>query len=199
MLREFIEAVLEDREQDFWKIEMANQSFDSILNYVKALGKDVKRFEQVFTKNNGWFEGFALGSRIRRAEHLKLRVSFLERNLFGVRSTIKAQAIRVKVRPDSPNSAQLKGFVINIIFDAPAEVKTNPRTYNRWFAANLEDLLSLPEVRSSYVHEFIHVLDFRRMDPQYLLLRTNRKTKELDVMKATGGKRDYEKYANDWN
>lgn len=197
MIKEFLQAVLEDREQDFWKIEMANQSFDSILGYVKNLGRDFKSFDRVFQKNNGWFEGFALAPRLRRTEHLKLRVSFQERSLFGIKGKVNAQAFRVKVQPDNPNSAQLKGFIIKIFFDAPEEAKTNPRTYNRWFAQNLETILDKPEVRSSYVHEFTHVLDFKRMDPRYLLKRATEKQKELDALQATGAKRDFVKYTND--
>lgn len=197
LLKEFIEAVLEDREQDFWKIELANKSFDSILNYIKSLGRDIKQFERVFDKNQGWFNGFALGTRVRKEEHLKLRVQFQERSLFGIRGKVNAQAVRVRVQPDNPKSAQLKGFIINIFFNAPPEVLTNPKVYNKWFAANLEDILSNPSVKSSYVHEFTHVLDFKRMDPHFLLKRSLEKQKQVDALKTSGGKRDFGKYAND--
>lgn len=197
LLKEFINAVLEDREQDFWKIEMANKSFDSILNYIKSLGRDIKQFERVFDKNQGWFNGFALGTRIRKEEHLKLRVQFQERNLFGIKGKVNAQAVRVRVQPENPKSAQLKGFIINIFFNAPPEVLTSPKVYNRWFAANLEDILSNPSVKSSYVHEFTHVLDFKRMDPHFLLRRSMEKQKQVDALKVSGGKRDFGKYSND--
>ena len=197
MIKEFLQAVLENREQDFWKIEMANQSFDSILTFVKNLGKDIRSFERVFEKNNGWFEGFSLAPRLRRSEHLKLKVLFQDRVVFGVKSKVNAQVLRVKVQPDNPNSAQLKGFVIRIFFDTPEEARLNARTYNKWFSQNLENIIDNPDVRSSYVHEFTHVLDFRRMDPRYLLKRANNKQKEMDALQATGGKRDFVKYTND--
>lgn len=197
IIREFLQAVLEDREQDFWKIEMANQSFDSILTYVKGLGRDLKSFDRVFEKNNGWFEGFSLAPRLRRAEHLKLRISFQDRVVFGIKGKVNAQAFRVKVQPTNPNSAQLKGFIIRIFFDAPEEARLNARIYNKWFAQNLETILESSDVRSSYIHEFTHVLDFRRMDPRYLLKRTNDKQKDLDTLQTTGGKRDFVKYTND--
>lgn len=197
MIKEFLQAVLENREQDFWKIEMANQSFDSILTFVKNLGKDIRSFERVFEKNNGWFEGFSLAPRLRRTEHLKLKVMFQDRVVFGVKNKVNAQAFRVKVQPDNPNSAQLKGFVIRIFFDTPEEARLNARTYNKWFSQNLENIIDNPDVRSSYVHEFTHVLDFRRMDPRYLLKRANNKQKEMDILQATGSKRDFVKYTND--
>ena len=152
MIKEFLQAVLENREQDFWKIEMANQSFDSILTFVKNLGKDIRSFERVFEKNNGWFEGFSLAPRLRRSEHLKLKVLFQDRVVFGVKSKVNAQVLRVKVQPDNPNSAQLKGFIIRIFFDTPEEARLNARTYNKWFSQNLENIIDNPDVRSSYVH-----------------------------------------------
>jgi hypothetical protein len=197
LLKEFIKAVLEDREQDFWKIEMANKSFDSILNYIKSLRKDIKQFERVFDKNQGWFNGFALGTRIRKEEHLKLRIQFQERTLYGIKGKINAQAVRVRMQPENPKNAQLKGFIINIFFNAPSEVIVDPKNYNRWFAANLENILSDPSIKSSYVHEFTHVLDFKRMDPHFLLKRGLEKQKQVDALKTSGGKRDFGKYAND--
>ena len=99
MIKEFLQAVLENREQDFWKIEMANQSFDSILTFVKNLGKDIRSFERVFEKNNGWFEGFSLAPRLRRSEHLKLKVLFQDRVVFGVKSKVELvmRAMRLAV------------------------------------------------------------------------------------------------------
>lgn len=197
LLKEFIQAVLEDREQDFWKIEAANQSYEQIVSYVRGLGRDLKAFDRVFQKNAGYFTGFALGSRIRRVEHLKLSVHFMDRELFGIKGKVNAQAVRVKALPDSQTSVRLKGFFIGIYFDAPPEARVNAKAYNKWFAANLETLIDSASVRSSYVHEFTHVLDFKRMDPAYLQKRTDDKTKELETQKLTGAKREFAKYAND--
>jgi hypothetical protein len=196
-LHEIIQKLVEDRTDDLRKIGVANQSFDEILDYVMSLGKNPKAFDDVFDKNNGWMTGFALGSRIRRLEHQKLRVSFMDREVFRVRGKINAQALRVKVQPDNPRSAQLKGFLINIYFNAPAEVKSSPKTYNKWLANNLEDILQDPSVRSSYVHEFVHVLDFKRMEPTYLLKRTNDKIRDQEIQQSTGVPRNFQKYAND--
>lgn len=197
LLKEFIQSVLENREEDFWKIESANQSYEQILGYVRALGGDLRSFDRVFKKEAGYFTGFALGSRIRRQEHLQLSVYFMDRELFGVKGKVNARAVRIKAQPESSTSTKLKGFFIAIYFDAPPEARKNARAYNKWFAANLEGILDSPAVRSSYVHEFTHVMDFKRMDPAYLQKRTNDKEKDLEQQQSTGSKRDFSKYAND--
>lgn len=198
LIKEFIESViLETREEDLAKIKVANQSYNDILSYIKGLGRDTQNFARVFQTSNGYFSGFALGSRIRQEEHIKLSVFFLDRALFGVKGTVNAQAVRVKAEPTNPRSARLKGYQIYIYFDAPQEFKRSAKSYNAWLAQNLEDLLNTRALRSSYTHEFIHVLDFRRMDPKFLLQRTNNKQQQLDKQQATGEPKDFEQYVND--
>jgi hypothetical protein len=197
LIKEFIHFVIEGREEDFWKIESANQSFDDILNYIKGLNKDLRSFERVFKKSEGFFTGFSLGSRIRRTEHVQLSVYFMDRELFGAKSKLNAQAVRIKARPESATSTKLKGFLIGIYFNAPPEARVSPRSYNKWLASNLETILDDQAIRSSYVHEFIHVMDFKRMDPAYLQKRTDDKQKDLETQQATGIKRDFGKYVND--
>lgn len=198
LLSEFIAALLESRQEDFDNIRAANDSYGAILGYIQGLNRDVKAFDRVFKKNNGFFTGFALGARIRRQEHLRLTVSFMDRTLFGVKGKVNAQASRVRVRPDSPTAAAIKGFLINIYFDAPDSIKSSPRTYNVWLAANLETILDDPAMRSSYVHEFTHVMDFRRMDPRYLLQRGQKKQQERERRQQSGEKtRNFGSYVND--
>jgi hypothetical protein len=142
--------------------------------------------------------GFALGARIRRKEHIRLSVFFMDRKLFNVKGKVNAQASRVRVQPDNPNSAALKGFKITIYFDAPGDVIKSPKTYNAWLAANLDSILENDATRSSYVHEFTHVMDFQRMDPRFLLQRTQNKQKDRERMQQAGEKsRDFGAYAND--
>ena len=192
-MNEYVSLLIEDRIEDIEHINTANQSYDDITAYIQALGGDVDAFASVFQKETGYFVGFALGSRIKRKEHLKLSIYFLERELFNVKKTINAQAFRLKVQPYNPNSAQLKRFQINIYFNAPPEVKTTPKSYNTWFAQNLATIINNPITRSSYIHELTHVMDFKRMDPNFLLQRSNKKQQTLDA----GLKRDFDQYAND--
>jgi len=165
-IREFIEGViLETRQEDLAKIRMANNSYTAILSFVRSLGKNLKSFERLFKKENGFFVGVAMGATLRREEHTKLYVRFLERTLFDAPATYIA-------------SAELVGTVyrINIYFQAPPEVLSSPKKYNRWFAENLEDVLNSSKLRSYYVHEFIHTLDFRRIDPEYIYGRPEDQT-----------------------
>lgn len=198
ILYEYIEAMLEAREEDFEKIEAANGSYDAILSYIRGLGKDLQAFSRVFQVQNGYFTGFALGARIRQKEHIKLSVFFMDRTLFGVKGKVNAQATRVRVDPTNPTRAAIKSYKITIYFDAPPEARVTPRAYNKWLATNLEVLLGDPGIRSSYVHEFTHVMDFKRMDPKFLLQRGQQKQAEKERQKQTGEKsRDFGAYAND--
>lgn len=199
LLREYINAILDSREEDFQKIQAANESYDAILGYIRRLDRNPKAFARVFqTNDQGFFTGFALGARVRREEHLQLAVFFMDRGLAGIKSKVNAQASRIRVRPMSTTAAAIKSFQIRIYFDAPEEARTNPKVYNKWLAANLEDLLTNDGTRSSYVHEFTHVQDFKRMDPQFLLQRDMKKQAEKERQQKAGEKsRDFGTYAND--
>jgi len=199
LLKEYINAILDSREEDFQQIQAANESYDAILNYIKKLNRNPKAFSSVFqTNERGFFTGFALGARIRREEHLRLAIFFMDRELAGAKNKVNAQAIRVRVRPMSTTATAIKGYQIWIYFDAPAAVKVNAKTYNKWLAENLETLLDNDNTRSSYVHEFTHVQDFKRMNPRFLLQRGLKKKQEKEKQQQTGKKsRDFNAYAND--
>jgi len=199
LLKEYINAILDSREEDFQKIQAANESYDAILGYISRLDRNPKAFARVFQVNDqGFFTGFALGARVRREEHLQLAVFFMDRGLAGIKSKVNAQASRIRVRPMSTTAAAIKGYQIRIYFDAPEEARTSPKAYNKWLAANLEDLLTNDGTRSSYVHEFTHVQDFKRMDPRFLLRRGQQKQAEKERQQQAGEKsRDFGAYAND--
>lgn len=198
ILTDFINTMVESHREDFEVVEAANQSYEGIQAYIQGLNKDVKAFQRVFQAQEGYFTGFSLGNRIQRKEHLLLGVLFLDRTTFGVKGSVNALATRVRVRPDNPNSAALKNFKISIYFNAPPEVQGKPREYNRWFAENLENILADPKIKSSYIHEFVHVDDFKRLDPKYLLQRAQRKKAERERQDLSGGqKKDFKGYAND--
>lgn len=195
-LREFIERVIQEtRQEDMEKIKMANNSYIAVSRHLSSLDKDLSKFQSAFTKNNGWMETLVLSTALPRNEHLDLEVSFLERGFHNVSSKIKARAMRVKEEPNNPSNFNLKKFIIAIYFDAPPEVKKTPKTYNAWFAKNIEDIFNQRSTRLSYVHEFIHVMDFKRMEPAYLQHRTNKKETELAGIGS--GKRDFVGYIND--
>lgn len=199
LLAEYINVTLESMEEVFQKIQAANESYDAIVAYIRRFGRDPKVFARAFqTNDQGFFTGFALGARVRREEHLQLAVFFMDRGVAGTKSKVNAQASRVRVNPMSTTSAAIKGYQIRIYFDAPPEAKVNAKAYNKWLATNLEDLLMNDTTRSSYVHEFTHVQDFKRMDPKFLLWRGQQKQVEKERQQQAGEKsRDFGAYAND--
>jgi hypothetical protein len=166
MIREFIKGViLETREDDLAKIRMANNSYLAIQQKVFSLNKDLVSFERVFRKDEGRLASMSLGTFLRRDEHVKMFVNFLERTLMNA-------------PPGYMASAQLRknGYHINIYFTAPQEVIGSTRAYNKWFAQNLDAVLSSSKMRSFYVHEFIHTLDFKRIPKDYLYQRPVQQT-----------------------
>jgi hypothetical protein len=157
VLKEFIESiVLETRQEDIEKIRMANNSYVAITNFIKSLNKAHSNFERVFKKIDGRYTTIALGAKVRREEHIKLYVNFLERVLSNAPPGHMASA-----------SIEKQTFHINIYFSSPPETHTNTKSYNRWFVNNIDQVLKSSKLRSYYVHEFIHSLDFRRMTPGY--------------------------------
>lgn len=189
-LKNFLSSVMESAMEDMEKIQVAKNSFYSIKSYINQLNGNL---EGVFNKTKeGYFAGFALGSRIRNKEHLKLSIFFFERKTFGIKKTLKAQAGRVRVQPENTNSSQIKGYRISIFFDAPEEETKTIKKYNSWLSRNLDNILESPGVFSSYIHEFVHVLDFKRIHPNVLLKRTNKKESEI-----SSGLSDYKNYVND--
>lgn len=147
------------------KIRIANNSYTAIYQYVQNLKKNPANFERVFKKEGGFLVSVALGAKLRREEHTKLYVRFLERTLSDAPENYKA-------------SAQMVGgaYRINIYFQAPTEVISNPQSYNAWFVEHLEGVLNSSRMRSLYVHEFVHTLDFRRIDSDYLYNRPTNQT-----------------------
>lgn len=166
-LKEFVERIVQEtREEDLAAIRMANNSYTSILGYVKSLDKNLSSFNRVFKKDDeGFFLGFSMGAKIRREEHNKMYIEFLETTRSNAPQGYKA-------------SAQLVGntYVIHLYFTAPPEVITNSKSYNVWLASNLERVLSTKAMRSYYVHEFIHTLDFKRVPKDYLFNRSSAET-----------------------
>jgi hypothetical protein len=158
-LKEFIEGViLETRKEDLAKIRMANNSYTAVISFVRSLGKNPKSFERLFKKENGYFVGIAAGAQLKREEHTRLYIYFQDRKLFNVEGSSHAEA--TKPTKDT--------FAIYIYFDAPPEAIANPTTYNTWFVNNLEQIMNSSKIRSSYVHEFIHILDFKRVGQDFL-------------------------------
>lgn len=198
-LRVLIEAKLflklaESRENDMEKIHIANETFENIIAFVRKLGADPDRFtEKFYTDKSGRLTGFHMETNLPKKQRVPeisdLFIEFLDRKLYGVKDTIKARAGRVL----EPNTGKINQLHIKLYIDAPEAAIKAPKTYNKWFAKNLADFLERSNYRSSFVHEFTHTLDFRRINPEYLIARAKRTLAE----KEAGGVKDRDRYAND--
>lgn len=197
-LRALIEAKLflklaESREDDMEKLHVANETFENIVSFIRKLKNDSETFSNKFyTDSDGTLKGFHLETNLKkqkRTDTIDTFVEFLDHELTGVKQTIRAQAGRVL----EPNTGELQQLHIKLYIDAPKGVKKNAKSYNKWFAKNLASILQDPDYRSSFVHEFTHTLDYRRINPKYLIARAERKIAE----KEAGVARDRNKYAND--
>ena len=167
-LRALIEAKLflklaESREDDIEKLHIANETFENIVAFIRNLGNDPSKFvESFYTDQSGKLKGFHLPTNLVPIPEISdLFIEFLDRKLYGVKGTIKARAGRVL----EPNTGEIKHLHIKLYIDAPEDVIKVPKTYNKWFAKNLAELLESSNYRSSFVHEFTHTLDFRRINP----------------------------------
>lgn len=193
-LSEFIEAKIiqkpaESREEDMEKLHTANEVFENIVSFVEGLNQDVEKFRRSFIKEKtGKFIGFELERRLpKMPETQAMKVYFFDYDMSGVKKTIKAYADR------NVEDNKLKDVRISLFFDAPASAKKTTLSYNRWLAKNLANILQDPRYRSSFVHEFTHTLDYRRINPEYLVARAKRKIAE----KEANVKKDRDKYIND--
>ena len=196
----FLEAKLfqklvESTEDDMEKLHLANESFEHILDFIQKLGKNLEKFEQNFYKDDqGRLSGFSIEENLakskRKPEYANLFIQFHDHELSNVKKTFKAKASRLV----DEKTNKLVELHITLYIDVPTEAKRSYRKkYNNWIAKNLEDVLQDPRYRSSFVHEFIHTLDFRRVDPSYLVLRTNKRKQEIEKNIS----KDLEKYIND--
>ena len=172
-----LQKLAESTEDDMEKLHLANESFEHILNFIQKLGKKLEKFEQSFYKDDqGRLVGFSIEENLAKSkqkpEYTNLFIRFQDYELYNVKKTIKAKASRIMDKETN----EITELHITLFIDVPTEAK---RYYRR--------------KRSSFVHEFIHILDFRRVDPSYLASRTTRKKQELE----TKMKKDREKYIND--
>ncbi len=183
-----LQRLAESSEEDVEKLHKANEVFESIISFVENLNQDPKNFDKKFMKDNeNRLYGIKLHSIISMPETENMRVLFFDYDIEGVKKTIKAKAGR-KIEGD-----QLKSVYVSLFFDAPSSVKENVKTYNRWFAKNLINILNDSRYRSSFVHEFTHTLDYRRINPEYLVARAKQKISEKEAKKT----KDRDKYIND--
>jgi hypothetical protein len=184
-----IQKLAEAREDDMEKLHTANEVFENVVSFVESLDQDVEKFRKRFIKEKGGkFVGIKLDRLLPSMPEIKaMTVYFLDYEMSGVKKTVKAKAGR------TIEDNKLINVHVSLFFEAPATAKKTTLTYNRWLAKNLADILQDSKYRSSFVHEFTHTLDFRRINPEYLVARTKQKIAE----KEANVKKDRDKYIND--
>jgi len=190
---DFIQAkifqkLIESRDEDMEKLHMANEVFENIVSYIENLNQDISNFRKNFTRDkNNRFVGINMSTVSSTPEVANMHVYFYDYDLIGIKKTVKAKAGR------NIKDGDLESVYVHLFFDAPEAAKKNATTYNRWLAKNLAEILKDPKYRSSFVHEFTHTLDFRRINPKYLVARSIRKTAEKEAKSEI----NRDKYIND--
>lgn len=184
----------ESREQDLENLHIANEVFENIVAFIRKLKGDTAKFsDKFYTDDAGRFKGFHLTTNLPKSQRIPevfdLFIEFVDRGLNNIKPTIKAKARRVM----SPDKAKIEEFHIQLFIDVPEAANKPVKAYNEWFASNLLLALEKSNYRSSFVHEFTHTLDFRRINPNYLIDRAKRKLAKIQA----GVKKDFGEYTND--
>lgn len=184
----------ESREQDIENLHIANEVFENVVAFIRKLKGDTSNFsDKFYTDETGRFKGFHLATNLPKSQRIPqvfdLFVEFVDRGLNNIKSTLKANARRVT----NPDTGEIQEFHIQLYIDVPEDANKPVKAYNKWFASNLLLVLEKSNYRSSFVHEFTHTLDFRRINPKYLLDRAKRKLARI----KSDAKKDLGEYTND--
>lgn len=183
ILREFVTLVIE-RKGDEEFIAKAQQSYADILEILKSLdGESSAAFSEVFEKEAGKYSLVDLNRHLPRPEHENLYLVFVDKKTSDKRKTISAEAYR-SITPEG------RLYWIELLIDVPYK---SLKAYNSTFRKSVLAAFATPDIKKSYIHEFVHTLDFRRMSDEYLLKRSEMKRKKREA----GIKKDFKKYVND--
>lgn len=182
LLKEVIQLMLE-RENDDKFQRLAKNSFVAVTNFLKRVESSTpQELEHLVGKDaSGRFAWINLGVVAPRPEHEGLYLFFSDRADAGVKPTLTAVAQR---------SGQLPTREYRIVIYVNS-TSISARGWNKQFAANVASWFA--HARMSYIHEFTHVLDFRRMSDEYLASRTSRKRQAREK----GQTKDFARYMND--
>jgi hypothetical protein len=172
------------------KFDAAMKSYNDIVRIVSSIPQNSNGFKQLFAHEDGRLAQLNLSKLLRRSEHNKLYLSFSSRSFWNVAPGLNARASRFR---KNSKSLKFKSFVIQIFIDSPDKINKNKRKYNAWFAKNLLTFLLNPKIKEYYIHEFIHVMDFRRLDPLYL---KNRALTARQRENGLDGKKNFDLYVN---
>ena len=185
LLREFVELIVE-RENDERYLKTANNSYIAISKLLYELqSMPDKIYARHFTKVNGKYRYLSLETFLPRPEHEGLYLELVDRSVSGTKKTVSATA---GVSFDDDTNA--RQYILSVFLDIP---EADPDKYNELFKNTVASAFAKPENREHFIHEFTHVLDFRRLSDDYL--KTRAKTKSSK--KEAGIKKDFKAYVND--
>jgi hypothetical protein len=89
-----------------------------------------------------------------RPEHEGVYLELTDRNVSKTKKTVSATA--GVAFDDETNTRQ---YIISVFLDIP---ESDPKLYNELFKSTVAKAFAKPENREHFIHEFVHVLDFRR-------------------------------------
>jgi len=185
LLREYIELVME-RENDDRYLRTANNSYIAISKLLYELqNSSDKVYSQTFTKDKGKYRYLYLQNVLPRPEHEGVYLELTDRNVSKTKKTVSATA--GVAFDDETNTRQ---YIISVFLDIP---ESDPKLYNELFKSTVAKAFAKPENREHFIHEFVHVLDFRRLTDEYIKSRAATKQSR----KESGLKKDFNAYVND--
>jgi len=184
LLKEYV-SLLAERENDLRFMRIANNSYIDVSKLLYSLrGAGVRELEMVVHKLNGKYGTIDLEAMLPRPEHEGLYLSIVDHATTGTKGTILSNASN-QIGDDGQRT-----YTINVFYDIPH--KSN-KEYNVAWCEGVATWFSGSENRANYVHEFVHVMDYRRLSDEYLQGRAATKKANQEA----GKKKDFHKYMND--
>jgi len=183
-LREYVGLVVE-RAADEALLRKANSSYIAVAKLLYRLQAEPKRaFDKIVNKVGGRYGVIDLERVLSGPEYEGLKLGLVDHETAQVKRTVSSTANRY-ITPDG------RSYLLSVYFN-PGPNLTDAE-YNRAFRASVLLAPLHPKNREHYVHEFVHVMDFRRMSDEYLMGRSSAKLARMQ----RGEKKDFRRYMND--
>lgn len=187
ILNSIVSLLFEEREQDIKNIEKSIGSFKQIFNLLLQLKKttDISYVNDILQKDQeGRYIAIQLMKVSPKPEHDKLRLYFVEKTLQPQYMQQKTAGLSQPVDPTTGFAEIKLGYRISD-YDPNISIK-DTKTYNEWFKQNIVRVFK--RMRSTYVHELTHILDYKRVKEQDWLETRKRvgieKQQNIDKMRS---------------
>lgn len=174
--KEVKELVLE-RQGDFNHIDTAVKSYSEIYSFLVMNAREVPTvWDSMFGKDqDGRYMSIILSKFIPRPEHERLKLFFVEKNFQPQYMRPKTAGLATPYDPATGYAEIKLGFrMVDYLDGDPVPEDVN--LYNEWFRANISKVFK--KLRTTYVHELTHILDYGRVKAEWMALR--KKVKDAD-------------------